>query len=38
MIDSTVFELTRDGWVVWACFMGLWSTVQALLSLARVRR
>jgi hypothetical protein len=38
VIDSTIFELTRDAWVVWACFMGLWTTVQVLFSLARPRQ
>ena len=38
MIDSTIFELTRDAWVVWACVMGLWTTVQVLFSLARPRQ
>jgi hypothetical protein len=38
MIDSTVFELTRNAWVVWASFMGLWTSVQVLFSLARPRQ
>ena len=37
MIDSTVFELTRHAWVVWASFMGLCTSVQVLFSLARRR-
>jgi hypothetical protein len=35
MIDSTLFELTPHAWVVWASFMGLWTSVQVLCSLAR---
>ena len=38
MIDSTIFELTHHARVVWACFMGLWTTVQVLFSLARPRQ
>ena len=35
MIDSTVFELTRHAWVVWASVMGIWTLIQVLLSLPR---
>jgi len=38
MIDSTVFELTRHAWVVWASLMALWTSVQVLFSLARPRQ
>jgi hypothetical protein len=35
MIESTVFELSSNAWVVWACLMGLWTGVQALLNLVK---
>jgi hypothetical protein len=31
-------ELTRDGWVVWFCTMGLWTIMQIFVYVARTVR
>jgi hypothetical protein len=35
VIDETVFGLTREGWVMWAGLMDLWTVIQGLLALPR---
>ena len=32
VITNTVFGLTHEGWVMWACVMGLWTVIQGLLN------
>jgi hypothetical protein len=34
MTEGTLFELTQSGWVVWFCFMALWTVLQVLFNLA----
>ena len=38
MIDSTVLQLSYSGWVVWASYMALWTSVQVMLNLAKPRQ
>jgi hypothetical protein len=38
MIDSTVLDLTYSGWVVWASYMAVWTSMQVLFSLAKARQ
>jgi hypothetical protein len=35
LIGNTSFGLTHEGWVMWACLMGLWTVIQALLNAHR---
>jgi hypothetical protein len=37
-MESTALELTRDGWVVWFCMMGLWTIMQIFVNVARTVR
>jgi hypothetical protein len=38
MIDSTVLDMTYSGWVVWASYMAIWTSVQVLFSVAKSRQ
>jgi len=35
MIDTTFFELSDNGWLIWMLLMGLWTSMQVLMILAK---
>jgi hypothetical protein len=35
MIDTTLFELSDNGWLIWMFLMGLWTSMQVLMILAK---
>lgn len=38
MTNATLFELTQNGWVIWFCMMGLWTTMQILFNIGQTVR
>ena len=35
MIDGTLFDLSDNGWLIWMSVMGLWTSMQVLMILAK---
>lgn len=38
LMDAIVVGMSDNGWVVWICVMLLWTTIQALLCVARPKQ